>query len=161
MQGKGPKPRISSSIAPMQDGMTIGGLARAAGVNVETIRYYQRLGLIGEPARAPGRQRRYGAAALAEVAFVRRAQQLGFTLAEIKELQRLSAAGRWPEVRQLAERRHARLALQARQLTLMTRRLKALLDKPRRGRGIDPLISAFRGELGGDRGGKGKKQTHD
>jgi MerR family mercuric resistance operon transcriptional regulator len=142
-------------MSPMQHAMTIGGLAKAAGVNVETIRYYQRLGLIGEPAKAPGRQRRYGAEALAEVGFVRRAQQLGFTLAEIKELQRLSAAGRWPEIRALAERRHARLALQARQLTLMTRRLKALLEPTRRRKagGVDPLIRALRGELGVNRGG--------
>ena len=139
----------------MQHGMTIGGLAKAAGVNVETIRYYQRLGLIGEPVKAPGRQRRYGDVALAEVAFVRRAQQLGFTLAEIKELQELSEAGRWGEVRKLAQRRHARLALQARQLMLMTRRLKALLQGPRmHATGADPLIAALRHEPGEGRGGK-------
>jgi MerR family mercuric resistance operon transcriptional regulator len=135
-------------MSPMQHAMTIGGLAKAARVNVETIRYYQRLGLIGEPAKAPGRQRRYGAAALSEVGFVRRAQQLGFTLAEIKELQQLSEARRWAEVRKLAERRHARLALQARELARMTRRLKALLDRSRGGKGAraDAFMCALRGE---------------
>jgi len=66
--------------------MTIGVLARAAGVNLETIRYYQRRGLIGTPRKPPGGVRRYDANALAHLGFIKRAQQLGFNLRDIREL---------------------------------------------------------------------------
>ena len=62
------------------DTMTIGGLAKAAGVNVETIRYYQRRGLLSEPERPPGGIRRYSAADIDRLTFVKPAQQLGFSL---------------------------------------------------------------------------------
>ena len=71
--------------------MTIGRLAKAAGVHVETIRYYQRRGLLAEPRRAPGSVRRYGAEAAARVEFVKRAQELGFTLEEVKALLKLNS----------------------------------------------------------------------
>jgi MerR family mercuric resistance operon transcriptional regulator len=69
--------------------MTIGKLADAAGLNVETIRYYQRRGLIAVPARPPNGQRRYAHAVLNHLAFIRRAQLLGFSLDEIGALMRL------------------------------------------------------------------------
>lgn len=65
---------------------TIGGLAKAAAVNVETVRYYQRRGLLTEPARPLGAVRRYGAADVDRLRFIRRAQAVGFTLAEITTL---------------------------------------------------------------------------
>src|SRR5690242_11320516 len=65
---------------------TIGGLAAAAGVGVETVRYYQRRGLLTEPARPPGEVRRYSDADGKRLRFIRSAQAAGFTLAEIKEL---------------------------------------------------------------------------
>ena len=65
---------------------TIGRLAREAGVNIETIRYYQRRGLLPQPGRPLQGFRRYGDEALARLRFIKRAQQLGFTLREIKEL---------------------------------------------------------------------------
>lgn len=65
---------------------TIGALAKAAGVGVETVRYYQRRGLLAAPARLPGSVRRYGADELVRLRAIRRAQQLGFTLEEIDEL---------------------------------------------------------------------------
>lgn len=68
----------------MQD-MTIGALARAAGIGVETIRFYQRRGLIEQPPRA-GKVRRYGPGDLRTLFFIRKAQSAGFSLAEIKEL---------------------------------------------------------------------------
>jgi len=69
--------------------LTIGRLARAAGVHVETIRYYQRRGLIAEPRRPSGGVRRYGLEAQARLRFVKRAQDLGFTLEEVKALLKL------------------------------------------------------------------------
>lgn len=69
---------------------TIGELARAAGVNVETVRFYERRGLLRQPDRGDG-YRRYPAADLDRLRFIRRAKDLGFTLAEISGL--LDAAG--------------------------------------------------------------------
>jgi Hg(II)-responsive transcriptional regulator len=65
---------------------TISELARDAGVNVETVRYYERIGLLRQP-RKPGRGwRRYDELGLRRIRFIKRAQELGFTLAEVKEL---------------------------------------------------------------------------
>ncbi|MBW6389824.1 Hg(II)-responsive transcriptional regulator [Billgrantia antri] len=83
--------------------MTIGGLAKAASVHVETIRYYQRRGLLPEPKRPPGGIRRYGAADLARLAFVKNAQQLGFSLAEVSELLCLEDGMHCQEASALAE----------------------------------------------------------
>jgi Hg(II)-responsive transcriptional regulator len=66
--------------------MTIGDLARRAGVNVQTVRYYERRGLLAEPSRTPAGYRTYAEDALERLRFIRRAQELGFTLAEIEEL---------------------------------------------------------------------------
>lgn len=66
--------------------MTIGKLAQAAGVGVETIRFYERKGIIKRPSRLEGGFRRYSSEDVARVRFVKRAQELGFTLREVKEL---------------------------------------------------------------------------
>lgn len=70
---------------------TIAGLAVAAGVHVETIRYYQRLGLMPEPPRPIGSIRRYTAADAERLRFIKRAQAMGFTLAEVASLITLQA----------------------------------------------------------------------
>ena len=64
----------------------IGDLARAAGVNVETVRYYERRGLLEEPPRSPAGYRQYSADDLWRLDFIGRAKRLGFTLAEIGDL---------------------------------------------------------------------------
>jgi DNA-binding transcriptional MerR regulator len=66
--------------------MTIGALARAAGVNIETVRYYERRGLLAPPARSGSGYRQYDDDALWRLQFVARAKRLGFTLSEIGEL---------------------------------------------------------------------------
>jgi len=66
--------------------MTIGTLARKAGVGVETVRYYERRGLIPEPPRRDSGYREYTSEAISRVHFIRRAKELGFTLKEIHEL---------------------------------------------------------------------------
>lgn len=71
-------------------GMTIGRLGEAAGVGVETVRFYQRRGLLSVPASV-GAVRRYGAEDLRRLRFIRRAAAAGFTLADIAELIRLDA----------------------------------------------------------------------
>ena len=86
---------------------TIGGLAKAAGVGVETVRYYQRRGLLPEPARPPGEVRRYGDQDLKRLRFIRSAQAAGFTLAEIGELIELDASDDRARARELAGARVA------------------------------------------------------
>ena len=86
---------------------TIGGLAKSAGVGVETVRYYQRRGLLPEPARPPGEVRRYGEADVRRLKFIRSAQAAGFTLSEIKELIDLDASDDRARARELAQSRVA------------------------------------------------------
>jgi Hg(II)-responsive transcriptional regulator len=85
--------------------MTSGKLARAAGVKVETLRYYERMGLLPEPARRPSGYRQYTAEDLAAVRFIKRAQGLGFSLREIADLLalRVDAETSCAEVRERAE----------------------------------------------------------
>src|SRR5689334_23012524 len=96
----------------MPETMTIGRLAKAAGVNVETIRYYQRRGLLVEPHKPPGSHRRYTPLVLRQVAFIRRGQQLGFTLEGSGQLLEICSADDQGEALAIAEQRrevlHAR-----------------------------------------------------
>ena len=133
----------------MQPGMTIGRLAKAAGVNVETIRYYQRRGLVSEPHKPQGGHRRYAQAVVARIGFIRHAQQLGFSLAEVKELLAHSDGDNHRETRRIAQRKQDNLDLHIAQLTRMRRRLKALIDRSLKadGKGMCPIIDALsRGE---------------
>lgn len=67
-------------------GMKIGSVAEAAGVEVSTVRYYERRGLLAEPPRTESGYRQYDASVIDRIRFVRQAQELGFTLEEIEEL---------------------------------------------------------------------------
>ena len=83
--------------------LTISKLAREAGVNVETIRFYQRRGLLAEPPRPPGGIRHYEQADVARVLFIKAAQRIGFTLDEIAQLLDLDDGMHCPEARAIAE----------------------------------------------------------
>lgn len=83
--------------------LTISAFAAAAGVTVETIRFYQRRGLISEPSRSYGKIRRYGATDVARVRFVKSAQGLGFSLDEVAGLLRLDDGTHCDEARTAAE----------------------------------------------------------
>lgn len=85
--------------------LPIGAFAAAAGVNVETIRFYQRKGLLPQPRRAYGSIRLYGAADVARVKFVKSAQRLGFSLEEIAGLLTLEDGTHCAEARMLAEQK--------------------------------------------------------
>lgn len=87
--------------------LTIGVLAEAAGVNVESIRFYQRKGLMQEPDRPLGGIRRYGEADLARVRFIKSAQRLGFSLDEIADLLKLEDGSHCTEAREQAEHKLA------------------------------------------------------
>ena len=87
------------------DNLSIGAFAEAAGVNVETIRFYQRKGLLPEPDRPYGSIRRYGVGDVARVRFVKSAQRLGFSLNEVDGLLTLDDGTHCDEARLLAERK--------------------------------------------------------
>ena len=123
---------------------TIGGLAKAAGVGVETVRYYQRRGLLSEPARPQGEIRRYSRDDVNRLKFIRSAQAAGFTLAEIGELLALDRTNDRARVRELAAERVA--ALDAKMAELKEARLAlARLAKTCAGgsAGPCPILEAF------------------
>lgn len=83
--------------------LTIGAFAKAAGVNVETIRFYQRKGLLREPDKPYGGIRRYGEADVTRVRFIKSAQRLGFSLDEVAELLHLEDGAHCDEASSLAQ----------------------------------------------------------
>lgn len=85
----------------MDQAIQIGELSRRTGCNIETIRYYERIGVIAAPPRR-GSYRSYGPEDVARLGFVRRARELGFTLDEVRTLLGLAAAGSCADVRDLA-----------------------------------------------------------
>lgn len=91
----------------MSPTLTIGRLATAAGVHVETVRYYQRRGLLPEPCRPLGGVRRYGDTDLTRLQFIRRAQAMGFRLDEVAGLLKVRGAGACEHTRQLTEHKLA------------------------------------------------------
>lgn len=124
---------------------TIGAFATAAGVNVETIRFYQRRGLIAEPARDFGRIRRYSAADVARVRFVKSAQALGFSLDEIAGLLRLDDGTHCDEARAAAEEKLVGVRRKLRDLQRIEAALDALVDEchATSGRVRCPIIDAL------------------
>ena len=104
--------------------MRIGELARSVGVNVETIRYYQRIGLLDVPKKPYGSMRSYNDLDLQRLRFIRRAQQLGFSLEDIRELLALSSAD-CERVEKLAAENLNQVNTKLRQL----RRIQSVLAK--------------------------------
>ena len=88
-------------------GIPIGTLAASAGVNVETIRFYQRKGLLAEPHKPYGEIRRYSEVHVERVRFIKTAQRLGFTLDEVAGLLKLDDGTHCDEARELAEHKLA------------------------------------------------------
>jgi MerR family mercuric resistance operon transcriptional regulator len=123
---------------------TIGGLAAAAGVGVETVRYYQRRGLLPEPPRPHGEVRRYCAEDVKRLRFIRSAQAAGFTLNEIKELLDLDASDDRARARALAQARVAALDERIEELRRAREALAALASAcASKGRGPCPILTAF------------------
>ena len=89
--------------------LTIGVVAKRVGVAIDTIRYYEREGLLPEPQRRASGYRSYGEGTIAQLRFIRRAKQLGFTLEEIRELLALSV-DRQRGVKAVKKRAQQRLA---------------------------------------------------
>ena len=123
---------------------TIGALAKAAGVGVETVRYYQRRGLLPEPPRPHGEVRRYGDEDVRRLKFIRAAQAAGFTLAEIGELIELSVSDDRARARELAQARVAALDEKIAELRGAREALSGLAGACSKQRGGPcPILSAF------------------
>ena len=125
--------------------LTIGRLADEAGVNVETIRYYQRRGLMAEPAKPMGGHRRYDSVAIKRVRFIKRAQVLGFTLEEVGSLLDLDEACACVETRELAAHKLQVIEDKLADLKAMRKALTALLRQCETGatQGNCPIIHAL------------------
>ncbi len=125
--------------------MTIARLGAAAGVGVETVRYYQRRGLLAVPARA-GAVRRYGPEDVRRLRFIRRAQAAGFSLEEIGELIRLDSTDDRARVREMAAERLAALDARITELEQSRAALERLRGVCASGkRGPCPILEAFEG----------------
>lgn len=129
--------------------LTIAKLAREGGVGVETVRYYQRRGLMPEPARTGGSGlgggvRRYGEAEVRRLRFIRSAQAAGFTLEEIGELLELDATENRPRAREIAQNRVAELDRRIEELSAAREQLRRLADHcAASGAGPCPILTAF------------------
>jgi Hg(II)-responsive transcriptional regulator len=111
--------------------MKIGEVAKRSGVGIETIRYYEREGLLATPRRRPSGYRQYDEQVLARLQFVRRTKDLGFTLAEIKELLGLwfDTSTRCVHVRQRATQKVADIEAKIQTLRLMKRSLNEVIKQ--------------------------------
>lgn len=127
------------------DNLTIGAFAKTAGVNVETIRFYQQKGLLPTPERPYGSIRRYGSADVARVKFVKAAQRLGFSLDEVGQLLRLEDGTHCSEAAELAALRLADVRAKLADLTRIETALSQLVKECRTHRGSVscPLIAAL------------------
>jgi Hg(II)-responsive transcriptional regulator len=130
--------------------LTIGRLARQAGVNIETVRYYERRGILPEPPRTESGYRQYGPEAVRRLHFVKRAQVLGFTLDEIGGLLvlRSDPRGNCDAVEAAATHAITRIDAKLAELTRMRRALVALADDCRDRRASDacPILRSVEDE---------------
>src|SRR5262245_5163556 len=109
--------------------LTIGRVAKLAGVGVETLRYYERVGMIVRPARSFASFREYPKETVVRVKFIKRAQELGFSLKEISELLALRGSGSCLQVGRRADRKIAEVQAKIADL----RRLERALETVRKG----------------------------
>jgi DNA-binding transcriptional MerR regulator len=114
----------------------IGDLARTTGCKVQTIRYYEEIGLMPEPARTAGNQRRYGQRHVDRLAFIRHSRELGFSLGAIRELLSLSDRPEQPcdAVDRLARRQLEQVERRLARLTMLKGELERMLEQCAGGR---------------------------
>ncbi len=109
--------------------LTVGGIAREAGVGIDTVRYYERIGLMPPPSRSPSGYRQYRRADVERLKFIRQAKRLGFSLEEVARLIRLlDTDGDRAEVRALAEGRLAEIERELAEARRLRDTLATLVD---------------------------------
>ena len=126
-------------------GLTIGKLAAAEGVGVETVRFYQRRGLLAEPARRTSRYREYSDADRARLALIRRARQLGFTLGEIADLLGPTEAQSGQDIARAAQAKLSAVDAQVAELLRLRCRLRQLVHVCEHGSGAECAALLFSG----------------
>ncbi len=131
--------------------MKIGELSRATRTNIETIRYYERIGLLPAPDRTAANYRSYGDAHRARLAFVRHSRDLGFTIGEVRSLLDLSDdPGRdCSEADRIASRHLAQVEDKITQLTLLRDELTRIVGRCRGGVAADCRVIEALGDHGG------------
>jgi MerR family mercuric resistance operon transcriptional regulator len=134
--------------------LTISGLAREAGVNVETIRFYQRRGLLTAPPKPLGGIRRYGTSDTARVLFIKAAQRIGFTLDEVAQLLELDDGLHCAQARAIAEHKLDTVRQRLADLQRIEAALTQLVGRCQAGRGkvSCPLIDALQPKTGHESG---------
>jgi MerR family transcriptional regulator, mercuric resistance operon regulatory protein len=126
--------------------VTIGHIARAAGVHVETVRYYQRRGLVGVPLKRTRGFRYYAPDTASRVRFIKRAQALGMSLKEVKRLLQLDSKGACGETRSLAAAKLALIEEKLSDLAKLRDALRALIAACDRPHGaVCPIIEQLEG----------------
>jgi DNA-binding transcriptional MerR regulator len=130
------------------ESMGIGALAKRAGVKIDTVRYYERSGLLAPRARLASGYRRYTDLELARLRFIRRAQMLGFNLKEVRQLLALSAQRDVARVRRSAQAKLADVEARISALEKVRAGLTTLIAAcPGHGRAEDcPILKALGGE---------------
>lgn len=115
---------------------SIGDLARETGCKVQTIRYYEQIGLMPEPVRTSGNQRRYGRSHVERLAFIRHSRQLGFPLQAIRDLLKLTDRPSQPcrEVDAIARAQVRQVAEKIKRLKALRRELERMIDECGHGR---------------------------
>jgi len=135
------------STAPEQQVMTIGQVAKLAGTGIETIRFYEREGLIDEPPRRESGYRQYTLDVVTRLAFIKRAQELGFSLKEISELLalKLHPEASCAEVKQRAEAKVTDIETKIRDLQRMKKALMGLIGSCVSSQPVTecPILEAF------------------
>jgi Cu(I)-responsive transcriptional regulator len=132
--------------------MWIGEAAAQAGVNVQTLRYYERRGLLPRAPRRTSGYREFPDDAVRVVRFIKRAQELGFTLGEVEELLRLRHESRRDRgrIRAVADRRVHQIDRKITELLAMKKALSHLIHCCRDGTALEcPIIDALDGSPGG------------
>ena len=126
--------------------IAIGGLSKRTGTNIETIRYYERVGLLPTPARSPGGYRLYGSGHLKRLSFIRRARALGFSIDDVRALLALADHRRRPcaEARDLAAAHLEDVRAKIASLKEMERVLRETVRRCASGKSLHcPLIEAL------------------
>jgi len=132
----------------MSEAIGIGTLAKRAGVGIDTVRYYERSGLLSPQSRLASGYRRYGELEVARLRFIRRAQALGFTLRDVKELLTLSAQRDVARVKRKSQAKLDDVLARIAALERVRDGLAELIDAcPGHGRAADcPILNALGGE---------------
>ena len=130
---RAPHPRLhraSMIVTPRENGLSIGRLAALSGVKIETIRYYERIGLLSEASRTSGGRRQFGEDDVRALSFVRRARELGFSLDEIRSLLQLALSqASCRQFKQVAELRLEEVRARMRDLGKIERALDVTIGR--------------------------------